>query len=137
MLRFLVKTLLSFLANAVGILVAASVVNGFTIHGVSFIVAVTLFTLATVILGPLVIKIALTSAPYLMGGIALVTTFVGLIITTIFTDGLSINGLSAWLASTFIVWVFSILANVLLPLVMFKKILGSDTAKTPVKNIVS
>lgn len=124
MVRLLAKTLLSVLANTIGLLVAASFVNGFSINGVSFIFAVAFFTISTIILGPLIIKITMQNANYLMGGIALVTTFVGLLLTTIFTDGLSINGLSAWLASTFIVWVFSVLANVLLPLVLFKKVLS-------------
>lgn len=131
MVRFLVRSLLSCIANAVGLLVAAAIIDGFTISGVSFVVAVLFFTVATIVLGPLITKIALTNAPYLMGGIALVTTFVGLLITTIFTDGLSINGVSAWLAATFVVWVFSLLANVVLPLLMFKKILSDDRPKTP------
>lgn len=129
MVRFLVRTLLSLIANAVGLLVAAWLIDGFSINGFSFVIAVLFFTLATVVLGPLITKIALTNAPYLMGGIALVTTFVGLLITTVFTNGLSISGISAWLAATFVVWAFSLLATIVLPLVLFKKIL-SDTSNT-------
>ena len=124
MVRLLARTALTLVANAIGLLVASIVVKGFSVNGFSFIIAVLFFSVSTVVLGPLIIKITMQNANYLMGGIALVTTFVGLLLTTVFTDGLSINGLSAWLASTFIVWVFSVLANVLLPLVLFKKILS-------------
>lgn len=126
MVRLLVRTLLSLLANAVGLLVASLVLDGFSINGVSFVVAAAFFTIVTAVLGPLIIKLALTNASYLMGGIALVTTFVGLVITDVFTDGLTINGLSTWLGATFIVWVFSVIATVLLPLVLFKKVLSND-----------
>jgi hypothetical protein len=124
MVRLLARTALTLVANAIGLLVASIVVKGFSVNGFSFIIAVLFFSVSTIVLGPLIIKITMQNANYLMGGIALVTTFVGLLLTTVFTDGLSINGLSAWLASTFIVWVFSVLANVLLPLVLFKKILS-------------
>ncbi|NBU34164.1 hypothetical protein EB118_18070 [bacterium] len=124
MVRLLARTALTLVANAVGLLVASFVVKGFSVNGFSFVVAVLFFSASTIVLGPLIIKITMQNANYLMGGIALVTTFVGLLLTTVFTDGLSINGISAWLASTFIVWVFSVLANVLLPLVLFKKILS-------------
>lgn len=134
MVRFMVRTLLSFIANAVGLIVAATLLEGFTIEGVSFVVAVAFFTLATVVLGPLIVKIALTNASYLMGGIALVTTFVGLVITTIFTDGLAINGVSTWFMATFIVWAFSVIANVILPMLLFKKILSDEPKNTTDKN---
>ena len=129
MVRLLARTALTLVANAVGLLVSSFVVKGFSVNGFSFVVAVLFFSASTIVLGPLIIKITMQNANYLMGGIALVTTFVGLLLTTVFTDGLSINGLSAWLASTFIVWVFSVLANVLLPLVLFKKILSDKKIK--------
>jgi uncharacterized membrane protein YvlD (DUF360 family) len=105
---------------------ASIFVDGFTIDGVSFVIAVAIFSLATTILGPLIMKIALKNASYLMGGIALVTTFVGLLITDLVTDGISINGLSAWIISTLIVWIFTVIGSVLLPLVLFKKTLAKD-----------
>ena len=123
MIRLIARTCLSFLANVVGLLVATLVLDNFNINGISFIAAAVIFTLATVILGPLVTKIAFTNAPYLMGGIALVTILVGLVVTDIFSDGLSIEGFFTWFSATFIIWVFSLIANVLLPLVLFKKVL--------------
>jgi putative membrane protein len=125
-IRLLARLTLSVLSNALGLLMASIFVDGFTIDGVSFVIAVAIFSLATTILGPLIMKIALKNASYLMGGIALVTTFVGLLITDLVTDGISINGLSAWIISTLIVWIFTVIGSVLLPLILFKKTLAKD-----------
>lgn len=126
MIRILIRGFLALLANAVGLLAASMLLDGFEINGVAFVTAVLIFTLATVILGPFVAKMALRNIPVLMGGVALVTTLVGLVITDVFSDGLSISGASTWILATLIVWLCSLLATVILPLFMFKKILSDS-----------
>lgn len=128
MVRFFVQTVLSILANAIGLLVASAVLDGFSITGVSFVVAVLFFTFVTVILGPFIAKLALTHASFLMGGIALVTTFVGLVLTQIFTDGIQISGVATWAVATMVVWLFSVIGNVVLPLFLFKKTLQNKNS---------
>jgi putative membrane protein len=123
MVILLARLAINILSNGVGLLAASYFLDGFKIDGVSFVVAVFLFSLSVAVLGPLVLKIALTNANFLVGGIALVTTFVGLLITNFVSDGISINGLSTWVVATLVVWVFSVLGNVLLPLILFKKTL--------------
>lgn len=125
MLRLLAQLVLSIIANAVGLIVASLLLDGFDINFSSFVVAVLVFSGATVILSPLILKIALTNASFLVGGIALVTTLVGLIITDVFTDGLTITGLDTWVIATLIVWLASIVANLVLPLFIFKKTLSA------------
>ena len=126
MIRFIASSVLALLANTLGLFAASVLLNGFSINGISFIVAAIIFTLATVILGPLIVKTAATSAPYLLGGISLITILACLIVTDIFSDGLSITGLSTWVLATLIIWVFSVIANVLLPLVIFKNVLKKE-----------
>ncbi len=128
MIRMLIHMLFGIVANAIGLLAANLILDNFDIDTMSFIFAVLLFSLVTAVLGPLVVKIALTNAPFLMGGIALVTTFVGLLVTNFFSDGISINGLGTWIAATVIVWIFSVGANVILPLFLFKKTLDKRSA---------
>lgn len=123
MLRLIASLILSLLANAIGLLAAAYLLEDFSIDGLAFITAVAIFTLATFILGPLITKIAIQSANYLMGGIALVTTLVGLIITDLVSDGVSINGINTWVLATLIIWIFSIIGSLVLPLFLFKKTL--------------
>ncbi|HZK04438.1 MAG TPA: hypothetical protein VFC82_01155 [Actinomycetaceae bacterium] len=124
MLRFLASTALHLLGNAIGLLIAALVVPGFHVRPVGFVVSVLFFTGVEVLLSPFVLKMAIRYAPALRGGIALVTTLVGLILTNIFTDGLTIIGLTAWVLAPLIVWLSVLLAAVILPMFMFKKTLG-------------
>ena len=119
----LAQLALSVLANAVGLIIAAAVIDGFSIDGVSFVIAVAIFSGVTALLGPFITSLALKNASFLMGGIALVTTLVGLIITNLLSDGISVDGVSTWIAATVIVWLFSVIASVVLPLFLFKKTL--------------
>jgi putative membrane protein len=129
MLRLFAQLAVATLANALGLLAAATIFDNFSIDATSFVVAVLIFSISVVVLGPLVLKIALTNAPYLVGGIALVTTLASLALTNLLSDGISINGLSAWVGSTVIVWIFSTVGNLLLPLVIFKKTLEKAKEK--------
>ena len=124
--KFLAQTALLLLANAIALVVAAMMLPGFSINGLAFAVAVCIFTASTVILGPLISKIAQQSASYLLGGIALVTTFVGLLVTTLITGGLSITGIGTWVFATLIIWVATVVASLVLPLFLFKEVLGKE-----------
>lgn len=127
MLKFAAQTVLTLLANAIALLVASMLLTGFSINGAAFAVAVCIFTASTVLLAPLITRIATQSAPYLLGGIALVTTFVGLLLTTILTDGLHITSIGTWVIATLIVWLASIVASLVLPRFVFKEVLGDNS----------
>jgi putative membrane protein len=121
--RFLASTALYLLANALGLLAAAYLLDGFTLRPLGFVVSVLIFTAVEALLGPFVLKVAVRYAPALRGGIALVTTFVGLLLTSVLTDGLRIEGAMTWLLAPFVVWAFVLVAAILLPMVLFKKVL--------------
>ena len=125
MLKFFARMALSLLANALALLVASVLLTGFAINGLAFVVAVCIFTASTTILEPLITRIATQNAPYLLGGIALVTTFVGLLVTTLITDGLSIMGIGTWVMATLITWVATVIGSLILPRLLFKEVLGS------------
>ena len=122
MLRFLASVALRLLANAAGVALAAWLLDGFSVTTAAFIGVVILFTLFEVILDPLMVKISLQYVPALRGGVALATTLVGLIVTTIVSDGLTIDGLTAWVVGTLIVWLGAVVAALLLPLFVFKSV---------------
>ena len=128
MLRLLAAVALRLLANAAGLLIAAAVLDGFTVTAAAFVWVVVLFTLIEVVLDPLVLKISIQYAPVLRGGVALVTTLVGLIVVTIVSDGLQISGMTAWVVGTLIVWLGGVLAALILPLFLFKKAMSQRRA---------
>lgn len=128
MLRFLAAVVLRLLANAAGLAIAAWLLEGFTVTAAAFITVVVIFTLIEVVLDPLVLKMSIQYAPVLRGGVALVTTLLGLIVVTLVSDGLTIEGLTAWVVGTLIVWLGGVLAALILPLFLFKKTMSARKA---------
>ncbi len=123
MIRFIVQSILTILGNAVGLLVAAMVIPGFHIDGFGFFVSIGFFTVAQIILAPFIFKLAIQYVPAFRGGIALITTFVVLLLTSWFTSGLRIEGMLAWVIAPMVVWLAAVLAGIFLPMFLFKKAL--------------
>lgn len=119
------------MANAIGLLAAKWLLPGFAINLPSFLIVVAIFTAARFVLAPLIFKLSFRYTRVLTGGIALVTTFVGLFVTTLLTDGLVITGFSTWVLATLIVWLFGVVAVLVLPLVIFKKVLAARSGSNP------
>lgn len=128
MMRFIARTILMLLASAIGLMVASVLLNDFQINVIGFTVAVLFFTGVSILFEPLMLKIAIEYLPALRGGVALVTTFIGLLLTSMFTDGIRIEGLSAWILSPLIVWLAILLAGIFLPMLLFKEILSGRRA---------
>jgi Mycobacterial 4 TMS phage holin, superfamily IV len=119
-IRFLIRTAVSVGAAAVGLIVAAALLDKMALDAVSFVVVVVIFAVVGGLLGPFVVKTAMRNAPAVMGGIGLVTTFVALLITDLISDGLTISGLTTWILATLIVWLATMLASILLPVILVK-----------------
>jgi low temperature requirement protein LtrA len=128
MIRMLIRIGIHLLANAIGLIVAALVLDGMTITGPAFVIAVVIFTAVEVVADPLVTKIAIRSVPALRGGVALVTTFLGLLITTWLSSGLQISGASTWVLATLIVWLAALVATLILPVLLVRK--AADERRT-------
>ncbi|WP_050606132.1 hypothetical protein [Ruegeria sp. 6PALISEP08] len=118
-----IKSALALLAgNAIGLLLASLILSGFAIKPISFIIVVIVFTVVQVIAEPLILKLGEKKAPALKGGIALIVTFVGLLVTDLITAGLTVGGVSNLLAATLLVWLGALIASVVLPIYVFKEL---------------
>ena len=137
MLRFLAITILTLLGNALGLLLASWILDGFNLSAAGFLWSVIFFTIAQFILTPFVLSMSLRYMPVLRGGIALVTTLVVLWLTTLFTSGVEIKDLTAWFLAPLIIWLVTVLAGVVLPLFIFKKTLSNAKEKRSGDEIVS
>jgi len=122
MIRFIVRTLVGLVANAVGLLVAAAVLDGVHVNAGSFVVAVVIFTIVYALMQPFLISQFRRNRAAL-GGVALIATLVSLIVTDLLSDGFSIDGVGTWIAATFIVWLGALLAALILPFLGLKKYL--------------
>jgi hypothetical protein len=126
MTRMLATAALSLLANAIGLVLAILLLSGFSIDVTAFITAVVLFTLAAVIAEPILTKISQKNLPAMAGGVALVTTFVGLFLTSILLDGMNTGGMTNLFLATFIVWLGALIAGIFLSKFLLKKYLQSN-----------
>ena len=125
MLRFIASSVLKLLGNASGLIIASLLLRGFHIHPLGFAISVLFFTGVEILFEPFILNMALRYMPALSGGIALVTTLVGLLLTSMFTDGLTIDNLTTWIMAPLVIWLSVLLAGVLLPMVIFKKTLAA------------
>ena len=125
MIRLLLQTAVTIIANGVGLLLAAALLTGFQIDTLSYLIVLLVFTGVMILTGPLMTKIAVTSLPQIRGSVALVTVFVGLKVTEWLMQGFDMGGLSNWLAATLLVWLGSLVATILLPIYVFKRLRNS------------
>jgi putative membrane protein len=122
-IRLLVRLLIAFASNGVGLIVAAAVLDGMSLDATGFVVSVVIYTIVFSLLQPFLISVLRRSPAPVLGGVALIATLVSLIVTTLLTDGLSIDGVGTWIAATVIVWLGSVLAAFILPFLGLKKYL--------------
>ncbi len=127
MVRFLVNAAVFLAAAAVGLLVAAAVVDGMDIDTMSFITVVVIFAVLQAVLMPFMASVARRNAPVLLGGIGLVTTFVALVVTDLISDGLSISGVWDWILAALIVWIATMIATIAVPFILVKA--GVESAR--------
>jgi putative membrane protein len=127
--RLLVSGVIYLVANAVGLLVAAWVLDDMSIDGAAFVIAVVIFTAVEVVARPLFTQLALKNVGGLVGSTALVATLVGLIVTDWVSDGLTIDGAMAWVLATVIVWAASLIAGLILPVLLVKRAVGNRAAQ--------
>lgn len=123
MIRFLVRTGVMLLANAIGLLVASVVLDTFEVNGVAFVTAVVIFTVALGLMTPFLANQLRKRQSSALGGVALIATLVSLVITDLISDGFTIEGLGTWIAAAVIVWAASLLAAFILPFLGLKKYL--------------
>lgn len=126
----LVRTVIVLAGNAVGLIVASLALDDFRINVTGFIVSLVIFTVAVALMTPFLASTMRRnrSTSAALGGVALISTFVALVITDLLSDGLSISGIGAWIAGTVIVWLGSLIAVFVLPYLGLKKYLEDRRA---------
>lgn len=121
MIRLLISAVIYLVANAVGLLVANALLDDVSIDSGAFLVAVVIFTVVEVVIQPLITQIAMRHSRALLGSSALIATLIGLVVTTLVSDGLSISGALSWVLATVVVWAAALVAGLILPAIFVKK----------------
>ncbi|MCZ3388495.1 MAG: phage holin family protein [Actinomycetia bacterium] len=127
MIGFLVRAAIFLLSAAIGLLVAKVTLDGMSIDASSFIAVVVTFAVLQSVLAPFFARATARNAPALLGATGLISTFVALLVADLISDGLTITGVDTWLLATLIVWITTMLATLLLPIIVVK--LGIEIAR--------
>ncbi|WP_299421510.1 phage holin family protein [uncultured Shimia sp.] len=117
--RFVLSAAAHLIANAVGLILANILLPGFSIGFLGVVIVTLVFTVVSVVLLPIIRKVSEKKLPELLGGLSLVVTFAGLLITEMLVSDFTIGGIANLLAATLIVWLGALIAGVLLPKYLF------------------
>ena len=128
MIRLVLRTLIAVAANAIGLIVAAFVLDGMDIAVTSFIVAVAIFTIVFAVLTPFLAVQLRRLGNGAIGATTLIATLVSLIVTDLLSDGFTISGVVAWGVAPVIVWLAALVAAFVLPFLGLKKYLEANRA---------
>ena len=128
MIRLIVRTAIILVGNAVGLIVASLVFDGFEIDVTGFVLSLIVFTLAVALLTPFLASTMRRnqSSSAALGGVSLISTFAALVVTDLLSDGLEISGVGTWIGATVVVWLASLLAVFILPFLGLKKYLENN-----------
>jgi uncharacterized membrane protein YvlD (DUF360 family) len=122
MIRLLIRIGIALLGAAIGFIVAAALLDGMTLDGAAFVIAIVIFAVLTAVLEPFIEKIGDEHLSIISAASSLISTFLALLITELVSDGLTIDGLDTWLFATLIVWVCTALATFILARMLIKNV---------------
>jgi uncharacterized membrane protein YvlD (DUF360 family) len=122
-IRLIVRTIVALAANAVGLIVAAAVLDDMELDVSGFVVAVVIFTIVFALLQPFLVVQLRGAGSAALGGVALLATLASLIITDLLSDGFTIDGGVTWLLAAVIVWAAAVIATFILPFLGLKRFL--------------
>jgi hypothetical protein len=127
-MRQLLLRAVVFLASwAIGLLLAGWVVPGVSLSVPGFSVAVVLFAVTQVVLSVSILRLRHLYASLLLGGTGLALTIVALILASILTHGLTIDGVASWLATTVLVWLITTIGAITLSELLIRDGTGPTT----------
>jgi hypothetical protein len=123
MIRFLIRIAVFFAAAAIGLIVATLIFDDVNVNGVGFIVVAAIYAIVLGLMTPFLESQARRSRSALLGGsVGLIATFVALVVTELISDDLSISGVVTWIGATVVVWLVTLLASLLLPVLVVKRV---------------
>lgn len=128
MVRIVIRALVFLGSAALGLLVAAWIVDGVEVTAGGFVITAVIYAVAQSVLSPFLYKVAFANARAFLGGIGLVSAGAALLIASIVGDSLTISGgLGTWVLASLVVWLATAVATLLLPMALIKA--GVESAR--------
>lgn len=110
--RWILRILLALAANAIALLLASFLLDGVVIDTAGFVFAVIIFSVLSLILRPILVWFVAKYARPVLGVVALIATFVILLLTDVLSDGIEIEGVGTWILATLIVWFATLIYDI-------------------------
>ena len=123
--KILLRAVVLLASWAIGLLVAAWTVPRVSLSVPGFVVAIAVFAVTQAILSLSILKLPHRYASLLLGGTGLALTIVALILGSVLTHGLTIDGTASWLATTVVVWLVTTIGAITLPELLIRDGAGS------------
>ena len=130
MVVFLIRALIFLGSAALGLWIASLIVDDFSVSAEGFLVAVVVFAALQSILTPWFVVMTRKYANALTGAVGLVSTVVSLWIATLITNSITIETGSAWVFGSLTVWLVTMLATLVLPLIFLRNRIDKNRAAT-------
>lgn len=106
--KFFLAWLLGLAANAIALALCWVLLPGFDPDLTGFIIAVVIFGILSVFFTWLVFRLLRGQGAAVVAFTGLISTFLALLLTSLLTPGLSIDGIGTWVIATLIIWVASV-----------------------------
>ena len=130
MVVFLIRALIFLGSAALGLWIASLIVDDFSVSAEGFLVAVVVFAALQSILTPWFVVMTRKYANALTGAVGLVSTVVSLWIATLINNSITIETGTAWVFGSLTVWLVTMLATLVLPLIFLRNRIDKNRAAT-------
>ncbi|MEI8058455.1 MAG: phage holin family protein [Actinomycetes bacterium] len=105
--KFLIAWLLGLGSNAIALALCAVLFSQFHLNLSGFLLSLVVFAILSGVFTWFVLKFMLRHAGSVVALTGLVSTFLALLATSVFTKGLEIDGITTWIMSTLLIWIIS------------------------------
>jgi putative membrane protein len=112
--RWGIRLATSLAGIAVGILLSAGLLDRFSIDAKAVVVATVLFWIIHIIVQFLALRVLIRQPSVALAGLlALASTIVALVIVNAIVDGMAIHGASTYAVATLIIWLTTVIGDIL------------------------
>lgn len=123
--RLVAAFVIRFVAAFVALAVVGVVVDGVSVDPIGLPIAALIYALIMLIAEPALERLLAEGSGWVTRLTGLAATFVALLVTTLISDSLEIDGVVAWVLATVIVWVVGVAADWIVGRLLFERIAGS------------
>ncbi|MGV0786037.1 hypothetical protein ABQF33_03870 [Mycolicibacterium sp. XJ2] len=118
--QVLARAVVSLASWAIGLLIASWAVPRVSLSVPGLLIAVVVFAVTQATASWWILQSSHRCTPLFLGGTGLALTIVALVVASVSTHGLTIDGVESWVATTVVVWLVTTIGAITLPEVLIR-----------------